>query len=130
MYMKKPLVLIFAFCLPLLSLFSSSKIEEKISEGLINQILSKAPNSIASFDEERLYLKCECLSIKNDRIFLEDLTGYRLELPNLCSNSEGLYVVVGRGQLLVYECTRCLEIYGGHPGVCDRCGGTPFITPE
>ena len=111
-----------------MSLFSSSfNVEEKISEALINEILSDAPSTIERVDDDRLYLKGEFLSIRGNRILLEDPTGYKIELPSISSEQEGLYVLAGQGQLLVYECTRCHEIYGGHPGMCDRYHGTSFI---
>ena len=126
--MKKQIFLTFVFCLPFLPLFSSSiNLEEKVSEVLINEILPKAPNTVERVDDERLYLKNEYISIKDKRILLKDPNGCKIELPSISCEPEGLYVLAAQGQLLVYECTRCHEIYGGHPGVCDRCGGTSFI---
>ena len=55
--MKKQILLTFVLCLPFLSLFSSLySIEEKISEALINEILSNAPGTIEKIDQDRLYL--------------------------------------------------------------------------
>jgi len=99
----------------------------KVSETVINEILTQAIDSVSRVEDGRIYFKPDAVQIIDSEINIECPLGYYIKIPSIESGGEELFLTISAGpEVLVYECTSCKTWFSSRPAKCSVCGGTSF----